>query len=249
MQPYPRPDDPLEIIPPPDQSTLEVDENAEDDDSSRGRPAYRGGNNDPTFGYLIALALAVGLTPLLPENGDLRYTLVWGVMTGFGVLAWLLGSVTRIGQEAPEDLAWGVVFGLIIGVPLLFMGGGTLSTTVKLLFDMGTSDAPRLLPAGAVLAYLVFVMPVAETLFFRGLLQETRPFWLVSILATVWSFLLFAPMLNITQYPGVGVLIAVALILMNGMYSYVRDRNGLAAAWLCQITVNIVLLFVTYIST
>lgn len=245
MQQYPRQDDPLDVIPPPDESILDDDEG----DDATPRPAYRGANNDPTFGYLIALALAVGLTPLLPENADMRYTLVWGVMAGFGVLAWLLGSVTRIGQEAPEDLAWGVVFGLIIGVPLLFMGGGTLSTTVKLLFDTGTSDAPRLLPAGAVLAYLVFVMPVAETLFFRGLLQETRPFWLVSILATVWSFLLFAPMLNITQYPGVGVLIGVALVLMNGMYSYVRDRNGVAAAWLCQITVNIVLLFVTYIST
>jgi hypothetical protein len=27
------------------------------------------------------------------------------------------------------------------------------------------------------------------------------------------------------------------------IYSYVRQRNGLAAAWLCQIVVNVVVLF------
>jgi hypothetical protein len=30
---------------------------------------------------------------------------------------------------------------------------------------------------------------------------------------------------------------------MNLIYSYVRQRNGLAAAWICQIVANIVLLF------
>ena len=45
------------------------------------RPArpvgYRGASSDPTFGYLIALALAVGLTALPPEQRDLRYTIIW----------------------------------------------------------------------------------------------------------------------------------------------------------------------------
>src|SRR5215510_14631788 len=58
--------------------------------------AYRGATSDPVFGNLIAIALSVGLTPLLPASADLRYTLAWGVLAGFGVLAWLLGNSARI---------------------------------------------------------------------------------------------------------------------------------------------------------
>ncbi|MCA9908344.1 MAG: CPBP family intramembrane metalloprotease [Anaerolineae bacterium] len=104
------------------------------------------------------------------------------------------------------------------------------------------------LSAGVVLAYLVFVMPLAETLFFRGLMQERRAFWLIGTLSTIWSLVLFAPMLDLLNFPGVAVLIGIALFLMNMIYSYVRERNGLAAAWLCQITVNIIVLFVPFIS-
>ncbi len=213
-----------------------------------GRRRYRASGNDATFGYLIAIALAIGLTPLLPASADMRYTIIWALMAGFGVLAWLLGGMTRIEQEAPEDLAWGVIFGLIIGAPLLLIGGSVLATSVGLLFRTSIDGSILPMPPGVVLAYVIFAMPLAETLFFRGVLQETRPFWLVAALGTGWSLALFAPMLDIANYPGVGILVGVALVLMNVMYSYVRDRNGLAASWLCQITVNIVLLFIPYLS-
>jgi membrane protease YdiL (CAAX protease family) len=236
---------------PPPQEPDELDEVVYEDElviQSEERPRYRASGNDATFGYLIAIALAVGLTPLLPANADMRYTIIWALMAGFGVLAWLLGGMTRIEQESPEDLAWGVIFGLIIGAPLLLIGGSILATSVGLLFRSSIEGTILPMPPGVVLAYLIFAQPLAETLFFRGVLQETRPFWLVAILSTVWSLVLFAPMLDLANYPGVGILVGVALVLMNVMYSYVRDRNGLAAAWLCQITVNIVLLFIPYLS-
>jgi membrane protease YdiL (CAAX protease family) len=151
-----------------------------------------------------------------------------------------LGTTTRISQETPERLAWGVVFGLIIATPLLAVGGSTLTTTVNLLF--GT------LSAGALLAYLVFVMPLAETLFFRGLLQDQRPFWLVGLMSSLWGVVLFFPVLDFQRYPAVVAIIGVALVMMNLTYSYVRQRSGLAAAWICQIVVNLVLLFVPFVS-
>src|SRR5690606_35291387 len=102
---------------------------------------------------------------------DLRFSILWLVIAGFGVLGWLVGSkAERIGQESPENLAWGVAFGLIIATPFLAVGGNTLTTTVTLLFFPMTS--------GTLLAYLVFVMPLAESLFFRGLLQEYYNFWI-----------------------------------------------------------------------
>jgi hypothetical protein len=203
--------------------------------AERGVVAYRGATSDPVFGYLVAIALSIGLLPLIPANADLRYTIIWMVMAGFGVLAWLLGNMTRIGQELPENLVWGLIFGLIIGVPLLLVGGDALrQTDLRLFVNMSP---------GTVLAYLVFVMPLAESLFFRGLLQENRPFWLVGILASIWSAFVFLPLLDVGRFPAVGVVIVTALVLMNLIYSYVRQRNGLASAWIFQIVANIVLLF------
>jgi hypothetical protein len=70
----------------------------------------------------------------------------------------------------------------------------------------------------------------------------------VGILSSVWSILLFLPMIEVGAFPVIAAIIAVALTMMNLIYSYVRLRNGLAAAWLCQIAVNIVLLFIPFIS-
>jgi hypothetical protein len=212
------------------------------------RVTYRASSSDPTFGFLVALALSVGLTPLNPENADLRYAAVWTVLGAFGVLAWLLGDTERIEKEVLENLVWGVVFGLILGAPMLLAGGDTLATTVHLLFRTGIDGEIHSLPFGTVLVILVFAMPTAETLFFRGLMQHGRAFWLVGILSSLWSILLFFPMIEVVEFPIVALIIATVLTMMNLMYSYVRRRNGLAAAWLCQIIVNLVLLFIPYVS-
>jgi hypothetical protein len=213
-------------------------------DADDRRISARPSGNDPTFGFLVATALNVGLTPLIPANGDLRLVLVWGVLAFFGVLAWLLGNTTRIDEEEPENLSWGIIFGLIVSIPMLLMGGETLTTTVQLIFQTSINDVLITLPRGAILALLVFVMPLSETLFFRGIMQMNRPFWLVGLMASVWSILLFFPAINVGAFPFVAVIIGTALVLMNMIYGYVRQRNGLAAAWLCQIIVNIVVLFV-----
>ena len=212
--------------------------------STRSRAA----GSDPAFCYIIAVALAVGLSPLIPHNSDLRYVVIWGVLALFGVLAWLFGQMSRIEQETMDNLIWGVVFGAIIGVPLLIVGSSALATTSRLLFRANAGGEVFPLSAGSVLAMLVFVQPLAETLFFRGVLQEQRPFWLVGLLATLWSVLLFFPMMEIGEYPLVGVVLAVALLMMNLIYSYVRHRNGLASAWVCQIVTNLILLFIPFIS-
>ena len=211
----------------------------EDEDEAGEATGYRTGT-DPTFGYLIALALAVGLMALPSEHRDLRYTILWMIPAGFGVLAWLVGNGPRVMEETPENLAWGIAFALIIATPLLAVGGSTLTATVNRLF-FGLSP-------GALLAYLVFVIPLSETLFFRGILQEERAFWLVGLMGSLWSALMYFPMLDVATYPAIVTVIGVALVMMNLTYSYVRQRNGLAAAWVCQIVVNLVLIFVPYIS-
>ena len=79
-------------------------------------------------------------------------------------------------------------------------------------------------------------------------MQQNRPFALVGILSSVWSMILFVPMLNVGTYPLIAVIICIILVMINLSYSYVRDRNGLAAAWVCQIVISFVLLFLPYLT-
>ena len=217
-----------------------VDESNEVDRS--GRISYRGATSDPFFGFLIAIALSVGLTPLLPANADLRYTLAWGALAGVSILSWLLGNSERIEQEEPENIAWGMIFGVLLGIPfLIFLGDPILVPASKQIFPT--------MSLGTLLAYLVFVMPISETLFFRGLLQNQLVFWMVGLLATLWNLVLFFPVMwdSIIQGPAVAVVIAITLLMMNMIYVYVRERNGLAAAWICQIVVNLLMLFIPFL--
>lgn len=196
---------------------------------------YRTSAGDPIFGLLLVGAVSLGLTPLIPDAADFRYTIIWGLLALFGVLAWLIGNGPRIEQERPENLAWGLVMGLILGTPLLAFGGSNLSEAANLMFpNMST---------GTVLAYIVFVMPMGETLYFRGLLQQNMSFWSNGLACTAWQMVLFFPLINRGPYP---LIVGVVVLMANTMYSYVRERNGLAAAWVCQIVVNVLLIFVPF---
>jgi len=196
---------------------------------------YRGSNSDPLFGLLLAAAISIGLTPVVDTDPDLRYTIVWGMLALFGVMAWLFGNAERIGEDDPLNLVWGGVFGLILSIPVLAFVGGSLTDLTNSMFEA--------MQIGTVLAYLIFVMPLAETLFFRGLLQPPRTFWLTALLCTAWQLVLFFPLINSGPLP---LIAGIVFLMANLLYGYVFDRNGLAAAWVCQITVNLTLLFLPF---
>ena len=245
--PYEPPDEEVEEVQPTTDITAEIDQPADLVDEpaqaiDTRRISYRGATSDPFFGFLIAIALSVGLTPLLPANADLRYTLAWGALAGVSVLSWLLGSSERIDQEKPENIAWGVMLGVLLGVPfLVFLRDPILVPASRQMFPM--------MSAGTLLAYLIFVMPISETLFFRGLLQNQLDFWMVGLLATLWNIVLFFPVMwnSVVEFPAVAVVIIITLLMMNMIYVYVRERNGLAAAWICQIVANLIMLFIPFL--
>lgn len=210
------------------------------------RVPRRVAGSDPTLGLLVGFALSLGLTALIPENADLRYTLVCAVLALFAGFAYVLGSMDRIGPDSLQNLAWGAGFGLLVGVPVLIVGGTTLTATVRQLFRTGVDSVIMPMPAGVVLAYLLFVMPTAETLMFRGLLQTGRPFWIAGVLGSLWSALLFLPMIDIARFPIVALMLIILVSLFNMSYAYVRQRNGLAAAWITQMLVNVLVFFLPY---
>jgi hypothetical protein len=198
------------------------------------RSAYA--NVDPVFIYLVLMALSLGLTPLANQNPLERYTILWTLLT-LGGLYWVVtsGSGLRIGLQV-NDLIWGGVWGIVLGTPLLLIGANVLSQTSVQMF-VG-------LPVGAVFQSTVYVMSLAETLFFRGMMQQSRSWPVTAGLATAWSVLLFFPTLDLADYPMLAVIIGTLFAMLSALYSYVRQRNGLAAAWLCQVVVSVLWLVV-----
>lgn len=226
-------------LPELEHPSAESDDAPDDAAATESRTMTRGSASDPFFGFLLAIALSIGLIPLLPNFADLRYTLAWGVLAGISVLSWLLGNTERIGQERPENIAWGIIYGLMLGIPfLLFLRQSILVPAAQQIFPQ--------MSAGSLLAYLVFVMPIAETLFFRGLLQNQLVFWVIGLVAGLWNMMLFFPVMwtSVLQFPAVALVIAIILLTMNMIYVYVRQRNGLAAAWICQIIANFIILYI-----
>ncbi|MCY3906058.1 MAG: CPBP family intramembrane metalloprotease [Anaerolineaceae bacterium] len=210
---------------------------ADDDILSAGVPR----RNDPLFALLLLLALSIGLTALPAGQHDLRLVVLWLAMSGYSVANWLLADGERIGAETLENLAWGLTLALVLCGPMLVFGENTLGAISQRMFGG--------LRSSSLLALLIFVTPLAETLFFRGLLQQRFVFWLTSLMASLWSILLYLPRLDVSRFPAIGLIVSIALLMMNLLFSYVRQRNGLAAAWLCQIAVNLILIFLPFVAS
>ncbi len=185
--------------------------------------------SDPLYGYLIALALSLGLSPLAP---GVRYALLWTLLLAMGAGAYLLGGRARTEDAEPANLVWGIGFGLLIGLPAVALVSPALALTSRQLFPE-MSDV-------AVYVMMVFALPLSETAFFRCAIQEWHGARTAGIAAGVWSLLLFVP----GRTPAEALAIGIMVFALSFAYTYVRQRNGLAAAWLCQMVVSVLLLFV-----
>ncbi|MBN1681425.1 MAG: hypothetical protein JW966_14180 [Anaerolineae bacterium] len=194
---------------------------------------------DPVFGYILAMALSVGLTPL---DANTRYVILWAFLAAMGGMAFLLGSGIRLKVSDPVDLIWGVGLGVFTGGALALVGADTLATTSERLFSADQENNPLL--RTWVFQTTVFVMPLAESLFFRGAMQRIHPIPVVALLASAWSMLMFFPNLGLSETPVVGVVFGTALVFLNFLYSYVHFRHGLAASFFCQMVAGTLLLLV-----
>jgi len=193
----------------------------------RPRAAHR--EADPIFAYLVIVSLGIGIAPLDPM---IRYMVLWSLMGIFGTTAYLLGGVTPMRDAKLDDFWWGASFGFLSSFPFLLVFGTALKTVSTRMFDV--AQTPHLVMNSWVFMAVVFVLPISETLFFRGGMQAVRSVFLTTGLATLWSIVLFFPHMELTGSATIGIILVIVFTLLNFMYSYVRFRNGLAAAWLCQ---------------
>jgi len=219
---------------PSPETAPELEPLAEDE---RPRAAHREG--DPLFAYLVIVSLAIGISPL---ESAVRYVVLWTLMGTFGALAYLFGGIRRMGDAKIDDLVWGVTFGFVSSFPFLLAFGATLQTVSQRMFD--AEGVPSNVMHSWVFMALAFVVPLCESLFFRGGMQDVRSIFLTTLLATLWSAVLFFPHMELGGRGAIAGILLLVFALLNFMYSYVRFRNGLAAAWLCQVVSYTLLWFV-----
>jgi hypothetical protein len=187
---------------------------------------------DPAF-----LLIIVGLLAILGMNSleiDVRYTLLWGLALLIAVLSL---AVDRLAVEplTLRGLLVGLGAGLLIGLPVFGVVPEALQRLSLELFNARFSPA-------FVAQLTLLTAPMAETLCFRVALHTTRGPLFAGLAACLWSALVFVPRLNF-QFPLVALAIVAALAATNLYYTYVRVRFGVFASWMCQLTVNLLLLF------
>lgn len=185
---------------------------------------------DPVFGYLIYLALGLG-TFFLDVGG--RYVVLWTFLIVMGGVLTLLDRVERPERISTARLIWGLGIGVLVGLPLLVLAGPGLASTAGILF-------PGIGPV-ALFQLLALTGPLGETLFFRGVLQDRRGFAASVLAVGLASLLFYWPAASATPvYLGVAAIFSTALA---AVYSYVKMRYGLFAAFACQMTGNMMLVF------
>ncbi len=200
-----------------------------------GTPTTVGKNAEmrrrPLFGFVIYLALAFGTFPVLPE---LRFTVLWLLLLGMGVGFLFFDDEPSLGGLDVLDLSWGVGVGFVISLPLLILAGRGLAQTSRALVPL--ADNPALLQA------LVLTWPLGDTLFYRGVVQREHGLVVGALAAGVGSAILYWP-----EAEGVFAVLFVAVTFATALafvFGYVRLRYGLAAAYVCQVVANLMLLFV-----
>jgi membrane protease YdiL (CAAX protease family) len=194
-------------------------------------PVEPGIQIEPLLGLAFYLALGLGTLFLSIED---RYTVLWVALFLLGGAIWLAEARPSVTAREPGGLFWGLGVGLVFSLPLLILTGRGLADTVAVLFP----DYSR----AALFQTLVFAMPLGETLFFRGAIQGRHGLAAGVAAAAANSLLLFWPAAS-----AMPVFLFAGLIfstVLAGVYGYVNSRYGLAAAYTCQVTANVMLLFI-----
>lgn len=186
---------------------------------------------DPLFAYLIYLAL--GLGTLFLQDIAMRYVIMALALMVLGATLTLLDARQRPNRITTANIVPGFGFGALIGVPLFLFARPALIASADILY--AGIDAAALFQLAAI------TVPVGETLFFRGVLQNERGFAASVIAAGIASILMYWPAaIGTPVYLGVGAIFSTALA---AVYSYIRSRYGMTSAAICQATLNILLIF------
>ena len=180
--------------------------------------------------YLAFLFLAgVGIATLRVKH-NVRLVLLW---TGLLILVLLYAERGRLrANYSLLNLARGALVGIVAALPLYLLGRDFFYATASRLY--GVDDLLMLVERA------VFLVPLLEESFFRGIVQNERGLLDGALLFGLAQALYFVPLVSV--FPAVIVVMVLGMILLGLLYGYLYERYGLTASTSCHVAVNSVLL-------
>lgn len=185
---------------------------------------------DPIYPALLFYSFALGSGFFISDSLT-RYAILWVLLAGMGGLLGMVDAGEPLEAVTSSDLAWGIGAGIVIGLPILVIIAPALAESTRLIFPA--------IGVAALLLSMVFAAPLGETLFFRGVVQERYGLVLSVLGAGIYTILLYWPV--VIQSVGVLLLFTIFYTVLAGVYGYLRDRYGIASAFICQVTINLML--------
>ena len=175
------------------------------------------------------------------------------------LLLWLVyreGQSIRLRYEFAE-IGRGAGIGLAIGLPLLILAYRPLMTAIPILY-VGVPALAGVMPAtetlivnepdvlGALMfVSLVLLAPLAEGLFFYGILHRELGFLIGTGCYAIANVILFLP--TVGGFWAILLAVCGATAVLGVVYGFLYERYGLATSIVCHMAVNLVLLFLPVI--
>jgi membrane protease YdiL (CAAX protease family) len=182
---------------------------------------------NPYLAFLLLVGVALASLRLTHQ---LRLTLLWLVML---VLVLLYAEAGRIRAEySLLNLARGALVGTIVALPFFLFARDFFHATAGWLY--GVQDLQVLLERA------VFLVPLLEEGFFRGVVQRERGLRDGALLFGLMQVLYFVSAANV--FPVVIAAVALGMVVLGLLCGYMYQRHGLMGSIGCHVAVNLVLL-------
>ena len=180
----------------------------------------------PYLAFLLLTGIGVAILRL---DHQLRLTVLWLVLLG---LVLLYGNSRPLkGNYGLLNLARGALLGTVVALPFFLVGQDFFHATASRLY--GIDDLQVLLERA------VFLVPILEESYFRGVVQRERGLLDGAVLFGLAQGLYFISAVSI--FPLVIAGVVLGSVLLGLLYGYVCQRYGLTASIGCHVAVNLML--------
>ncbi len=194
---------------------------------SSDRSLTRGWALNPYLSFFLLVGVSMATFRL---EHHLRLALLWLALL-FIVLLYADGKPLRANYSL-RNLSRGAWLGLVVALPVSLVAHKFLYATASWLY--GANDLLALAERA------VFLVPVLEESFFRGVVQRERGLLEGALLFGVAQALYFVTAVDV--FPLVITALVAAMTLLGLLYGYLYSRHGLTASISCHVVTKFVLL-------
>jgi len=194
--------------------------------SAPSRPLVGEWALNPHLGFLLLVGVGVASARL---SHPVRLSLLWIVLL---LVILLYAESGRLKSDySLLSVGRGALFGMIVALPLYLFAKEFFHATASWLY--GVEDLQVLLERA------VFIVPLLEEAYFRGVVQRERGLVEGAVLFGLTQALY---LVSAVDYFAVIAAVVVGMILAGLLYGYLYKRYGLTASIAGHATINLVLL-------